>query len=98
MDDEVMAALLGVMETLWRLEQQRPGKPCSLARLAKQAETPMSVLRRQLLALVDTGWVTVQLDEGSVSGTVALTAAGSQLCRELTAAAGNPLAPPPQPD
>lgn len=87
MDDDVMAALLGVMETLWRLDQERPGKPCSLARLAKQAGTPMSVLRRQLLALADAGWVTVQLEEGSISGTVALTAVAKNL-----------LAPPPQPD
>lgn len=85
MDDDAMAALLGVMETLWRLEQEHPGKPCTLARLAKQAATPMSVLRRQLLALADAGWVAVQLDEGSITGTVA-----------LTAAARNLLAPPAQ--
>lgn len=90
MDDDVMAALLGVMETVWRIGQDRPGKPCSLARLARQAATPMSVLRRQLLALVDAGWVVLQLDEGGVTGTVALTAAGAALCSELSAASQQP--------
>ena len=47
MDDEVMSALIGVLETLWRIEAGQPGKPCSLAKLSKQAQRPMSVLRRQ---------------------------------------------------
>jgi DNA-binding IclR family transcriptional regulator len=85
MDEQVIAALIGVMETLWRIEGERPDKTCTLARLSKQAGLPMSVLRRQLTALVDAGWVVLQLDEGSVTGTVTTTAAGAQLCRELFA-------------
>ena len=83
MDDEVMAALIGVLETLWRIEAGHPGKPCSLAKLSKQAQRPMSVLRRQLLMLVEAGWVDLRLDEGGITGTARLSDAGLQLSREL---------------
>jgi DNA-binding IclR family transcriptional regulator len=83
MDDEVMAALVGVLEALWRIEAGHPGKPCSLAKLSKQARRPMSVLRRQLLMLVEAGWVELRLDEGGITGSVRLSAAGLQLSREL---------------
>lgn len=83
MDDEVMAALIGVLEALWRIEAEHPGKPCSLAKLSKQAQRPMSVLRRQLLMLVEAGWIALRLDEGGITGTVRLSAAGLQLSNEL---------------
>ena len=83
MDDEVMAALIGVLEALWRIEVEQPGKSCSLAKLSKQAQRPMSVLRRQLLMLVEAGWIELQLDEGGVTGTVRLSASGLQLSNEL---------------
>lgn len=83
MDDEVMAALIGVLETLWRIEAGQPGKPCSLAKLSKQAKRPMSVLRRQLLMLVEAGWIELRLDEGGITGSTRLSAAGLQLSNEL---------------
>ena len=83
MDDEVMAALIGVLETLWRIEAGQPGKPCSLAKLSKQAQRPMSVLRRQLVILVEAGWIELRLDEGGITGTVRLSADGLQLSNEL---------------
>lgn len=83
MDDEVMAALIGVLEALWRIEAEHPGKPCSLAKLSKQAQRPMSVLRRQLLMLVEAGWIELRLDEGGITGTVRLSATGLQLSNEL---------------
>jgi DNA-binding IclR family transcriptional regulator len=83
MDDEVMAALIGVLEAMWRIETAHPGKPCSLAKLSKQAQRPMSVLRRQLLMLVEAGWVELRLDEGGITGTVRLSATGLQLSSEL---------------
>ncbi|MET0322709.1 MAG: ArsR family transcriptional regulator [Duganella sp.] len=86
MDDEAMAALMSVMETLWRMARERPDKPCTLARLSKQAALPMSALRRQLTALVDAGWVVVQPDEGAVTGAVALTSSGTALCGALFSA------------
>ena len=83
MDDEVMAALIGVLGTLWRVEAEHPGKPCSLAKLSKQAQRPMSVLRRQLVTLVEAGWIELRLDEGGITGTAQLSPAGHQLAREL---------------
>ncbi|GJI98334.1 hypothetical protein RugamoR57_50520 [Duganella caerulea] len=85
MDNEVIAALVGVLETLWRIDAEWPDKPCTLAKLSKQSERPMSVLRRQLTLLADAGWVEVRLEEGGVAGTVLLTISGRQLGRELFA-------------
>jgi DNA-binding IclR family transcriptional regulator len=85
MDDDVLAALTGVLEVLWRIHVEWPDKPCSLAKLSKQAERPMSVLRRQLNALVEAGWVELALDEGGVTGTVKLSAEGLRLAREIFA-------------
>ncbi|ELX13709.1 winged helix-turn-helix transcription repressor DNA-binding domain-containing protein [Janthinobacterium sp. HH01] len=78
-----MAALIGVLEALWRINAEWPDKPCTLAKLSKQSERPMSVLRRQLTMLVDAGWVALELEEGGVTGTVLLTESGRQLGREL---------------
>ncbi|RFP16010.1 MULTISPECIES: ArsR family transcriptional regulator [unclassified Duganella] len=85
MDEEVMAALVGVLEALWRINAEWPDKPCTLAKLSKQSERPMSVLRRQLTMLVDAGWIELRLEEGGVAGTVLLTESGRQLGRELFA-------------
>ncbi|MQA38850.1 ArsR family transcriptional regulator [Rugamonas aquatica] len=83
MDEEITTALIGVLEALWRINAEWPDKPCSLAKLSKQSERPMSVLRRQLTMLVDAGWVALELEEGGVAGTVLLTESGRQLGREL---------------
>ena len=83
MDDDVMAALGGVLEALWRIHAEWPDKPCSLAKLSKQSQRPMSALRRQLTLLVEAGWVELALDEGGVTGTVRLSPAGLQLAREI---------------
>ncbi len=80
-----MAALVGVLEALWRINAEWPDKPCTLAKLSKQSERPMSVLRRQLTMLVDAGWIELRLEEGGVAGTVLLTESGRQLGRELFA-------------
>lgn len=82
-DDEVMAALAGVLEALWRIQAEWPDKACSLAKLSKQTQRPMSVLRRQLTSLVEAGWVEVELDDGGITGTARLSAEGVHLAREL---------------
>lgn len=84
-DDEMLAELTGVLEPLWRIGIQRPGKACSLARLSKQSQRAMSVLRRQLTVLEMAGLAVVSLREDG-SGDVALTAAGKELCASLFAA------------
>ena len=84
-DDEMLAELTGVLEPLWRIGIERPGKPCSLARLGKRSQRAMSVLRRQLTLLQMSGLAVVSLrDDGT--GDVALTAAGTELCASLFAA------------
>jgi DNA-binding IclR family transcriptional regulator len=83
MDDDVMTVLAGVLEALWRIEAEWPDKPCSLAKLSKQAQRPMSVLRRQLTMLEEAGLVSMALDDGGITGTVALSEAGRQLAADL---------------
>jgi len=83
--DQLLAELTGVLEPLWRIGVERPGKPCSLARLSKQSQRAMSILRRQLTVLEMAGLAVVtQREDGS--GDVALTAAGAELCASLFAA------------
>lgn len=72
MDDEVMAALAALLQALASIEAEWPDKPCSLAKLSKQAGLPMSVLRRQLTLLEEAGLVMLTLDDGGVTGTVRL--------------------------
>lgn len=78
-----MAALIGVLETLWRIEAEQPGKACSLAKLSKQAQRPMSVLRRQLVMLVEAGWIELRLEEGGITGSARLSESGLELGREI---------------
>ncbi|WP_373991505.1 helix-turn-helix domain-containing protein [Duganella sp. BuS-21] len=72
-----------LMVALWRLEAERPDKPCSLARLSKQAGLPMSVLRRQLTLLEEAGLLTLALDDGGITGTVYSSPAGRQLAAAM---------------
>lgn len=85
MDEHMMALLAGVLDALRQMEIARPDKPCSLARLSKQARHPMSVLRRQLTMLEEAGLVALALEEGGVSGTVRLTPPGRALADQLRA-------------
>jgi predicted transcriptional regulator len=84
-DDAAMAALIGVLEQLWRITTATPDKPCSLAKLSKQSQRQMSVLKRQLTFLDGVGWVELDSREDG-SGSVRLSAAGHQVCEELFAA------------
>lgn len=85
MDEQTMAALAGVLDALRQMEIARPDKPCSLARLSKQAQLPMSVLRRQLTMLEEAGLITLMLEDGGVSGTVQLSPPGRELADQLRA-------------
>ncbi|MBV7536633.1 ArsR family transcriptional regulator [Duganella sp. sic0402] len=85
MDEEVLTMLAGVLEALWRIQAEWPDKPCTLAKLSKQAQRPMSVLRRQLTMLEEMRLLALALDDGGITGTVHLTPAGEQLARALFA-------------
>lgn len=80
--------LIAVLEQLWRAQcekhdqPERQGRAWSLAKLSKQAGVPMSGLRRQLTALVDSGLVvTTQAEDGT--GTASLSDEGRAFCAEV---------------
>ncbi|MEX3949947.1 ArsR family transcriptional regulator [Paraburkholderia sp. EG287B] len=80
--------LIAVLEQLWRAECEKharhetQGRAWSLAKLSKQAGVPMSGLRRQLTALVDSGLVvTTQAEDGT--GTASLSDEGRAFCAEV---------------
>jgi DNA-binding IclR family transcriptional regulator len=73
------AALAGLLEQLWRMVQEAPARPCSLARVSKRTQRPMSALMRQLSLLSEAGFVEVDAREEG-GGSVALTEAGTDLC------------------
>lgn len=90
-DDEeegIDPVLVAVLEQLWRAERETPGRAWSLAKLSKQAGVPMSGLRRQLTALVDSGLVVTKLAEDG-SGTASLSEDGRAFCAEVFGAGGS---------
>lgn len=76
MNEQTLVALTALLLKLAALEAERP---CSLARLAKQAGRPMSVLLRELAALEDMGLV----QRDGAAGAVRLSAEGGAFCAAL---------------
>ncbi len=56
MNDAIDPAMTAVLTQLWRAKREAPERAWSLAKLAKQADLPMSTLKRQLTSLSEGGW------------------------------------------
>ncbi|WP_277183736.1 helix-turn-helix domain-containing protein [Caballeronia sp. BR00000012568055] len=79
MNDGIDPALVAVLTQLWRAKSEAPDRTWSLAKIAKQADLPMSTLRRQLAGLSDAGLVEMQMSEEG-TGSAWLTDEGVTLC------------------
>jgi len=89
-DDVIDPSVAAVLEQLWVAYQENPGKPWTLAKLAKRARLPMSALRRTLTLLKAASLVDYQLDEEG-RGFADLTEQGVALCAVATGSASGAL-------
>lgn len=80
-DTDIDPAIVAVLQVLWQSRCEGGASPWSLARIAKRAQLPMSVLRRVLTQLQAAGLADVALDEAG-RGHAGLTPAGAELAAQ----------------
>ncbi|QQX88737.1 Rrf2 family transcriptional regulator [Cupriavidus necator] len=80
-DADIDPAMVAALQVLWQAGRRGGGSPWSLAKIAKRAQLPMSVLRRVLTQLQAAGLADVAIDEEG-RGHASLTAAGAELAAQ----------------
>jgi DNA-binding IclR family transcriptional regulator len=81
-DTDIDPAILAVLEVLCQARREGGASPWSLAKIAKRAQLPMSVLRRVLTQLQSAGLADVAIDEEG-RGHASLTPAGAELAAQV---------------
>lgn len=81
-EPEIDPAIVAVIGALWEAHREARGRPWSLARTARRAALPMSVLRRVLTQLQSAALVEVDLDEAG-HGHASLTESGLALAAQV---------------
>lgn len=80
-DADIDPAMVAALQVLWQAGREGGNSPWSLAKIAKRAQLPMSVLRRVLTQLQAAGLADVAIDEEG-RGHASLTAAGAELAAQ----------------
>lgn len=80
-DADIDPAMVAALQVLWQAGREGGGSPWSLAKIAKRAQLPMSVLRRVLTQLQVAGLADVAIDEEG-RGHASLTPAGAELAAQ----------------
>ncbi|AQV98422.1 transcriptional regulator [Cupriavidus necator] len=81
-DAEVDPVMVAALQVLWQAGSEGGASPWSLAKIAKRAQLPMSVLRRVLTQLQAAGLADVSIDEEG-RGHASLTPAGAELAAQV---------------
>ncbi|MCY1234541.1 hypothetical protein D9M68_488790 [compost metagenome] len=80
-DDDIDPAILAALQVLYQAPRGGGTTPWSLAKIAKRAQLPMSVLRRVLTQLQAAGLADFAVDEAG-HGHASLTPAGAELAAQ----------------
>jgi DNA-binding IclR family transcriptional regulator len=81
-DTEIDPAILAALQVLSQAGREGGAGPWSLAKIAKRAQLPMSVLRRVLTQLQSAGLADFAIDEAG-HGHASLTPAGAELAAQV---------------
>ncbi|MFJ4294000.1 transcriptional regulator [Cupriavidus sp. NPDC089707] len=81
-DTDIDPAILAALQVLHEAPRAGAATPWSLAKIAKRAQLPMSVLRRVLTQLQSAGLADVAIDEAG-HGHASLTQAGAELAAQV---------------
>ncbi|WP_051974847.1 helix-turn-helix domain-containing protein [Cupriavidus necator] len=81
-DTDIDPAILAVLQVLCQAGREGGASPWSLARIAKRAQLPMSVLRRVLTQLQAAGLADFEIDEEG-RGHASLSQAGAELATQV---------------